>query len=857
MKKLVFLILCLVWLGSSQAQEIPFKKTLSGHSYGVNSVSFSPDGKYLASGSSDKTIKLWDVASGICLKTLSGHSGVVYSVSFSPDGKYLASGSADKTIKLWDVASGRNLQTLRRHSGSVESVSFSPDGKYLASGSYDNTIKLWDVASGRNLQTLSGHSSYVESVSFSPDGKYLASGSYDNTIKLWDVASGTCLQTLSGHSGSVESVSFSPDGKNLASGSSDETIKLWDVASGTCLQTLSGHSGSVESVSFSPDGNYLASGSFDKTIKLWDVASGTILQTLSGHSDWVLSVSFSPDGKYLASGSSDNIIKLWDMSNSITPKPTIPLSQQTPKSAKPTIPPLLSLSQLQLQDENGNNAIDANETCYLSFVLSNSGKGEAMQLKAKLHGSAVAGLSYAAETPLENLKPGESKSYKIPLKTQITLASGIANLNLSFYEPLGFQPEAVAMKLTTVEFSKPAPAVADHSFSSETGKLQLASPISLAILVQNQGVGIAEDVKVSFGYPNQNIFATGNESVSVGTLLPGASKKVEFSFIANRNYSSATIPISVTIAERFGKFGETKTFTASLNQSSDKKIYEPVANVQPTKPVVIENVSLTSDVDKDIPVNAKNGNRVALIIGNEDYQSYQTGLSSEQNVPFALRDATVFKEYAIKTLGVEEGKCIFIKNGTAGQMKQQLTRAQKIAETIGKDAELIIYYAGHGFPDENTKVPYILPVDISASDLTSAINVSALYKDLGALEIKISMVILDACFSGGARGSGLTASRTVKINPEVETLGGNLVVLAATTDEQTALPYKQQQHGMFTYYLLKKLKETKGEVTYKDLNTYLSKEVNMQSLIINQKEQQPTMLYSPSVEQQLNQWKIK
>ncbi|PSB24622.1 hypothetical protein [Stenomitos frigidus] len=244
---------------------------------------------------------------------LEGHSSSVLSVSFSPDGKTLATGSDDNTVKLWDVQAGRELQTLKGHSSSVYSVSFSPDGKTLATGSVDNTVKLWDVQAGREVQTLKGHSSSVWSVSFSPDGKTLATGSADNTVKLWDVQAGRELQTLKGHSSSVWSVSFSPDGKTLATGSADNTVKLWDVQAGRELQTLKGHSSSVWSVSFSPDGKTLATGSADNTVKLWDVQAGRELQTLKGHSSSVLSVSFSPDGKTLATGSDDNTVKLWNL----------------------------------------------------------------------------------------------------------------------------------------------------------------------------------------------------------------------------------------------------------------------------------------------------------------------------------------------------------------------------------------------------------------------------------------------------------------------------------------------------------------------------------------------------------------
>ncbi|MEH2447459.1 MAG: ribosome assembly protein 4, partial [Nostoc sp.] len=186
-------------------------------------------GKRLASASDDKTIKLWDAATGKPLQTLSGHSSVVFSVVFSPDGQRLASASDDKTIKLWDAATGKPLQTLSGHSSAVFSVVFSPDGKRLASASDDKTIKLWDAATGKPLQTLSGHSSVVFSVVFSPDGQRLASASDDKTIKLWDAATGKPLQTLSGYSSWVRSVVFSPDGQRLASASGDKTVIIWNL----------------------------------------------------------------------------------------------------------------------------------------------------------------------------------------------------------------------------------------------------------------------------------------------------------------------------------------------------------------------------------------------------------------------------------------------------------------------------------------------------------------------------------------------------------------------------------------------------------------------------------------------------
>jgi hypothetical protein len=285
------------------------------------------------------------------------------------------------------------------------------------------------------------------------------------------------------------------------------------------------------------------------------------------------------------------------------------------------------------------------------------------------------------------------------------------------------------------------------------------------------------------------------------------------------------------------------------NDSNNEKIISTVKD-DPDKP-------LPSDVDIDIPVTSSvKANTYALIIGNEDYSSYQTGLSTEVNVDYAMNDARVFKDYCTKTMGIPEKQIRLLMNATYGQMNQGLAWLSNLAAIDEGHAELIFYYSGHGLPDEVSNEPYMIPVDISGSNVTQGIKLADVYTKLNEYPSERTTVFLDACFSGGARNQGLVAMKGVKVKPKKNLIMGNMVVLSSSTGTESSGVYREKQHGYMTYFLLNALQESEGNITYKALADRVIDKVRKETAL-NGKTQTPQLNYSQRIEGVWPDWKIK
>ncbi|HEY6952269.1 MAG TPA: WD40 repeat domain-containing protein, partial [Bacteroidota bacterium] len=315
-----------------------------GHTKSLTCALFSPDGKYLLSGSTDNTIKVWEIASGKEFRTLNGPTRRITSMAISPDGRYVVSGDEEyrNNLKLWNLSTGQIEKTFGGHPEieGTTCVAFSPDGKYILSGG-DTTVKLWDIASGKEIRRFIGNTSGIRAIVVSPDGRYVVCGSRDNivttvdslnpdgtvyesqqvraksagnAITAWEIATGRIIRQFNHARGWVETLAMSPDGKFILSGDFEDRVRMWDVASGREIKSF--ETEGTSSIAISPDGKYALFGSVEE-ISLWNIAAGAEVKRIAGLEGWVRTVAFSPDAGYTRALTADDSKSpgLWDLAS--------------------------------------------------------------------------------------------------------------------------------------------------------------------------------------------------------------------------------------------------------------------------------------------------------------------------------------------------------------------------------------------------------------------------------------------------------------------------------------------------------------------------------------------------------------
>jgi WD40 repeat protein len=318
---------------------------------GILSLAYSPDGRYLASGSRNDVVRLWDATSGQLVRTFKEHW--VWALAFSPDGKHLATGGANKLVRLWEVESGKEVHQMRGHKATIKSLAFSKDSGALVSGSDDHSVRLWKVSDGSQVAVYQGHTFGVNAVAIAPDMKSLASVSTDRTIRLWNGKPKPVMHAPS----AIQAISYLPDRKTLITGGDDGFIRVWDINTAMQTREWKGHSTTITHLSLSADGKTLVTAGADKMLRVWDVVQGTELRTMERRLGDCDALAMTPDGKFVAAGGFNNTIQRWDATsgNALANPPGLPgaISAMACSADGSLIAAAFTTNQVQLIDYAG------------------------------------------------------------------------------------------------------------------------------------------------------------------------------------------------------------------------------------------------------------------------------------------------------------------------------------------------------------------------------------------------------------------------------------------------------------------------------------------------------------------------
>ena len=532
------------------------------------------------------------------------------------------------------------------------------------------------------------------------------------------------------------------------------------------------------------------------------------------------------------------------------------LSAVTPKRffniQKVVIPAILQVEEgsVYFEDADGNQTINAQEVCYIHMKVKNVGRGDGYGCQAVIRAEGtVSGISTSNQS-LSVIKPGEVRAIKFPITTSMLTKNGEASFMVQVTEPNGFGTEEQTLVIATHEFDAPNVQIVSYKIlGNASGVLKKRDIFALQVMLQNTSHGKAEEVRFDIHFPEHISWMGGDDQrIDISTLEPGETKIFQYELAASTN-AADVVNIPIHLSEKYGKYAKGTEIVLRFGQTVSGKNIVVESHQQEYQE--IRKGSLISDVDENIPVTSvKNSNTFALIIANENYNSVGS-------VPYALNDGSIFKKYCEQTLGIDSKKIHYLPNATGNQIKTEINWLQNVLGVF-ENARAIIYYAGHGLPDESNRTSYMMPVDASPRDLTTCYKLDDLYSLLGNMPASQVILFMDACFSGSNRGEGMIVSaRGVALKAKAGQPQGNMLVFSAAQGNETAYPYAEQQHGLFTYFLLKKLQETRGDVTCEELGDYIKTKVQQQSILESNKSQTPCVTPAVDVATEWRTWKLR
>jgi len=701
----------------------------------------------------------------------------------------------------------------------------------------------------------------VSSVAFSPDGRHALSGSDDKTLRLWEVASGKELRRFKGHTGEVRSVAFSPDGRHALSGSNDNTLRLWEVASGKELRRFKGHTKGVTEIVFSPDGRTALSGSADGPLSMWNVERGELLAQFASFRDgeWV---AITPDGHYNASANGHSHVN-FSQGDRVEGMDTAPersryfqperVAARLGGTAFAALPPILTITRLAFS----SGVLNAEESATLSLTLKNTGPGPARDVEVLLEAEgARQGLAFAPSTLVSEVAAGGEVTVQIPVQalesvpdqTQVRLLARVVEPHFKVRieaKPFSFAtrklltPELVLARFTVKE--------SESGSAQPNNRIDLNEIVDVQFVVQNVGVGVADDVQIRVESTQRGVMWLGQLSERklsqqhprIARIEPGKHVLLTYRYFINSDFEAKEIQftLSAEASRGRGNLKAAKSVAVDRELAAQGEVRVATAPVRSQSTLVIDEVpELEVDVRQNIPAGMDNRDAIAVVIGNRDYQRLP-------GVDYALNDARVMRNYLQKTFGFREGNIFFEANASKATLEGLFGNRERHKGRLfnavkpGK-SDVFVFYSGHGAPGLNEGEGYFVPVDADPRNLDlQGYPIETLYNNLKKLPARSVTVVLDTCFSGQVQ----TADNKVQLlhqgispalikSKKVDLSGAPIPTLlfASAEAHQVSAWYSEKQHSLFTYFFLKALHNRNadanqdGKLTAGELFSYVN-----------------------------------
>ena len=699
----------------------------------------------------------------------------------------------------------KNLTYYYTNKWNVRDFSISYDDKYIYST--DGKIQIWAI-DGKQVASNLFQLNNIKKIEVSPNNQYFTYCTKDKLSNIFFPK--YSIRNISVQSKKIRNITYNASGSLLAVGYEKNVADIWNISENKLISTYQGEFNEITTLSFSTDDKHLFVGMIDGTLIMWDIVAQKIKFEFPGNGQPIIGI-FQINSYVILSATKEGLIDTWEY--------------YTGKRIK----------KLKTEDKIIKCLDFSKKKNLIVFVRANGDLvfydlHDMLRLPGTRYYAILDTINrYVRKNLISWQKRGKYEKtedflYRVDKKNrdrkieeftnQATNKCGLELLR-SDNTLLAYDPDSEQFKISPEDLDP----------------LYVQVPIDEAPdFEKNYNKLVFQDVK----------FALSDNRLTIQTLTiinPEDDKTYKYSNLTSSTFNVADFSMNF----------------------EDVKVEIPESEAKVTPSIVHKSIVVgISDVDKDIPEKSimKKTKAYVLVIGNEDYTTYQTNLGSEVTVDYAVNDAEIVSKYLEKTFGVPEKNITLLRNATYAQMMRAINKLEIISEISDGECELIFYYSGHGLPDEETKEAFIMPVDASATTLESAIKLNDILSKLTTYPSVKVLAIIDACFSGGGRNQGLLAMKSVKIKPSDPSLKGNLVVLSSSTGEESSGVYREKQHGMFTYYFLKKLQDSQGDITLKELADYIQEKVELESVIINNKRQTPQVLYSPDVEGIWETWRL-